>query len=94
MARIGPNSPTAPAESMNVPNRVSRSPVSRRIGSTVPRAVVVKTSPMRMPVETSSSGRASFTIAMPAPRPIARDNPHPMPAERSGAPAIRDIWIS
>ena len=49
MARIGPNSPTAPAASVRTPKWVGRMPRSRRIGSRVPIAVVVSTSPMRRP---------------------------------------------
>ena len=49
MARIGPNSPIAPADRMKVPNRVSRSPVSRRIGRIVPSAVVVNIRPTITP---------------------------------------------
>ncbi len=93
-ARIGPNSPTAPAARTNVPNRESRSPVSRRIGSTVPSAVVVKIRPTSTPADTPSSGRATVTSTMPAPRPITREPTHPTQAERRGAPDTRDIWIS
>ncbi len=39
-ATIGPNSPTAPAASRNVPRRVATSPLSRKMGSSVPIAVV------------------------------------------------------
>ncbi|NTU86105.1 MAG: VWA domain-containing protein, partial [Chloroflexales bacterium] len=39
-ARIGPNSPTAPAATRNVPKRVSSMPRSRSIGMRVPIAVV------------------------------------------------------
>ena len=39
-SRTGPNSPTAPAASRYVPRRVRSSPVSERIGSSVPIAVV------------------------------------------------------
>ncbi len=49
IARIGPNSPTAPAAMVKTPKWVGRMPRSRRIGSRVPIAVVVSTSPMRRP---------------------------------------------
>ena len=45
-SRIGPNSPTAPAASRNVPKRVRRSPVSERIGISVPIAVVASAEPV------------------------------------------------
>ena len=93
-ARIGPNSPTAPAERMNVPSRVSRSPESRRMGSTVPSAVVVKISPISTPAETPSSGRATVTSTIPAPRPITSDPHQPATADRNGGPAKRASSIS
>ncbi len=40
-ATIGKNSPTAPAAMMNAPNRPSNIWLSRRIGNSVPSAVVV-----------------------------------------------------
>ena len=42
MATIGKNSPTAPAAMMNPPNRPSSIWLSRRMGSRVPSAVVVR----------------------------------------------------
>ena len=42
MATMGKNSPTAPAAMMNAPNRPSSIWLSRRIGSSVPSAVVVR----------------------------------------------------
>ena len=45
-SRIGPNSPTAPAASRNVPNRVLSSPLSDRIGMSVPIAVVAIAEPV------------------------------------------------
>ena len=44
--RIGPNSPTAPAARRYVPNRVRSSPASRRIGNSVPIAVVASAEPV------------------------------------------------
>ena len=44
--RIGPNSPAAPAPSRKVPKRVSSSPPSRRIGISVPIAVVAIAEPV------------------------------------------------
>ena len=42
MATMGRNSPTAPAAMMNPPNRPPNIWLSRRIGSRVPSAVVVR----------------------------------------------------
>lgn len=46
IAMIGPNSPTAPIAIITEPNRERRSPASRRTGSTVPSAVLVRAVPM------------------------------------------------
>ena len=46
ISRIGPNSPTAPAPSSSVPNRVLSSPLSDRIGISVPIAVVAMAEPV------------------------------------------------
>ena len=46
MSRIGPNSPTAPAPSSSVPKRVFSSPLSDRIGISVPIAVVAMAEPV------------------------------------------------
>jgi len=46
MSRIGPNSPIAPAASSWVPKRVRSSPESRRIGISVPIAVVASAEPV------------------------------------------------
>jgi hypothetical protein len=46
MARIGSSSPTAPAASTYRPNFPASMSLSCRIGSKVPRAVVVRASPM------------------------------------------------
>jgi hypothetical protein len=45
-SRIGPNSPTAPAASRYVPKRVRSSPVSDRIGMSMPIAVVARADPV------------------------------------------------
>ena len=64
------------------------------MGSTVPKAVVVKIRPISTPAETPSSGRATVTRTIPAPRPMTRDPHHPATAERNGGPAKRAISIS
>ncbi len=56
----GPNSPTAPAPSRYVPNRVCSSPLSDRIGIRVPMAVVASADPVY---------RSDSTMLLSASRP-------------------------
>jgi hypothetical protein len=82
---MGPNSPIAPAASTRVPKRVSRSPVSRRIGSNVPKAVVAR-------VTVTNSGTWTQPAACKpraATKARAKDSNHPLNASRSGRPRTR-----
>ena len=67
-ASTGPNSPTAPTDRMVGPKEVLSTPVSRRTGSRVPRAVVVRhnptttvsrTSPVALSIAPTASARTS-----------------------------------
>jgi hypothetical protein len=93
MATIGPSSPIADPASTSVPNCVASSPLSWRIGSRIPNAVVVTARPTRNPDWASS--RPS-TLATNAPRASAATNvmPHPVRARRSGPPRMRCRSIS
>ncbi len=81
-ARIGPNSPMAPAAVRNEPKRVSSMPRSRSIGSSVPIAVVVSARPTsRLEMTKPSSARTA-----PTPRPSASEIAQPAAPRFSGAP--------
>jgi len=67
-ATMGRNSPTAPAAMMNPPNRPSSIRLSRRMGSSVPSAVVVK------PIATGTNARTKPAAANAAVTPIATSN--------------------
>ena len=90
MARIGPSSPTAPAATTKLPNGVSSSPASRRMGNSVPIAVVVRaivimmgarTNPIASRTDTAHTARTS-------------ESSHPAPASASGRPRRRSKSIS
>ena len=85
-ARIGPNSPTAPAAVRKCPKRVSSMPRSRSIGSSVPMAVVVSASPTSRPESTTPS-RARTTATT---RPTTNEISQPPTPRLMGAP--RSFW--
>ena len=90
MATMGRNSPTVPTARTNEPKRVSETPASLSIGSSVPSAVVVRQRPMSRserakPEMTSTPATASAT---------ARETNQPTVARLSGAPAMRPSSIS
>ena len=81
---IGPNSPATPAASVNGPSGVSSSPASRRIGISVPIAVVESATPINS-VETTKPV-ACRTPAMP--RASASEKSQPHTASFAGRPRI------
>ena len=83
-ATMGPNSPTVPMAETNEPNLVSQTPASRRMGTSVPSAVVVRA----RPTTTVSSARPADTRAKAAAKPMASDTPHPAAASLRGRPRI------
>ena len=90
MATIGPSSPIADPASTSVPNCVASSPLSWRIGSRMPNAVVVTASPTRKP--DWASGRPS-TLATKTPRAERGDErdapPGQGPPQRAAADALQ-----
>jgi len=89
-SRIGPNSPTAPAASRYVPKRVRISPLSDRMGSSVPIAVVASADP----VYSSDSTMPKAASTPPSVYASASDSPQPTSASRNGRPLIRCRSIS
>lgn len=85
IATIGPNSPTEPMASTKAPKRVSVTPASLSIGSSVPNAVVVIARPM-MSVERA---KPSVTSRYASTKPTASDIDHPRTARFSGLPRMR-----
>ena len=90
MARIGPSSPTAPAARTKLPNGVSSSPASRRMGKSVPIAVVVSAIVIMTGARTNPIASRNATV--PAAR--ASESSHPAPASASGRPRMRSKSIS
>ena len=88
--RMGPNSPAVPAASRKVPNLVDISPASRRIGISVPIAVVA----IAEPVNRSDSTIPAAASAPPTPYASANDSSQPSPASISGRPRSRPKSIS
>jgi hypothetical protein len=89
-ARIGPNSPTAPAAVRKPPNRVPSRPRSRSIGSSVPIAVVVMASPISRLEITKPSNASNAPIASPPPS----DTTQAATPRFSGGPLSRPTSIS
>ena len=87
---IGPNSPTAPAAVRYDPNLEPSSPRSRRIGSSVPMAVVVSASPI-IRLEMTNPSIASTA---PTPRPRTSEMPQAVTPRLSGGPFSRAKSIS
>ena len=85
---MGPNSPTAPAPITSVPNGVVSSSLSRRIGISVPSAVVVRATPTRSDESTTPVPCSTA----PRDNPIAIDVNHVTSASVSGLPSI--LWKS
>ena len=85
---IGPNSPTAPAPITSVPNGVESSSLSRRIGISVPSAVVVRATPTSS--ESSTTPVPCSTV--PSDNPIAIDDEPRHQCQRGGLPWI--LWKS
>ena len=79
---MGPTSPNAPAAATSAPNRPSASPLSRRIGASVPSAVVVSATPTNRVLSTTST--ASNSPATTSAN--ATDTPQPVSASRAGIP--------
>ena len=86
----GPNSPTAPAPSTKRPSFVSSWSASRRIGTSVPSAVVVIADPTSRPESTTPAAASAPANAYARTSVIAQPNA----ASRSGAPRIRSNSIS
>ena len=89
-SRIGPSSPNAPAASRNEPNRVSSSPSSRRIGISVPIAVVVSAEP----VYKNDSTIPAAARMPPTAYAITVESSQPHPPSRIGLPWTRSKSIS
>ena len=89
IARMGPNSPIAPAPWKYRPNGVPSTPRSRRIGSSVPRAVLVRAMATATPSCTKPRDSSARTTTMAS----ATDTNHPMTASRPDRPLIA-CWSS
>ncbi len=85
MARIGPNSPAAPAPMNLRPNSVVSTPRSRSTGSSVPNAVLVR----QMATPTKSETTFSSMSRADTPRARMKESTHPMPARRPPSPSHR-----
>ncbi len=87
---IGPNSPATPAARVYGPSGVSSSPASRRIGISVPIAVVQSATPISRVESTNPVAWSTPAIASASPSEITQ----PTPPSLAGRPRIRSKSIS
>ena len=85
IVRIGANSPTLPIAIIRAPKRPANMPPSRSIGSSVPRAVVVRASPITMASSTVPIAVRTAAISKAKASEIA----HPAAASSRERPRMR-----